>query len=241
MNQFLLVVAVALTVGLIVFGITVLVTGDDAGLGPAEPDGRAVPLPADRPLSESDLTEIKFDMTVRGYRMAQVDAALRRASYDIGYKDELIKVLQAEVEALREGRMPEAEVLRRAREAAQAPSQAVPPDAAAMPLRDELAPAEPESAEELALTEELASADADAAEAERAEHDVSEPAGAEPAEPDVSEPVGNEPAAAEPVATDTAETESVAAETERPEPASPVEPAGRASLAGTPDAGDRRG
>ena len=40
--QFLLVLAVALTVGLIVFGITVLVTGDDPGLAPVEPDGRPV-------------------------------------------------------------------------------------------------------------------------------------------------------------------------------------------------------
>jgi DivIVA domain-containing protein len=125
-NQFLLVVAVALTVGLIVFGITVLVTGDDAGLAPVEPDGRSLPLPADRPLGEPDLTEVRFDTVLRGYRMAQVDTALRRAAYDIGYKDELIRVLRAEVDALREGRLPEAEVLRRAREAAQAPVQAAP-------------------------------------------------------------------------------------------------------------------
>jgi DivIVA domain-containing protein len=137
-NQFLLVVAVALTVGLIVFGITVLVTGDDTGLAPVEPDGRAIPLPADRPLGEPDLTEVRFDTVLRGYRMAQVDTALRRAAYDIGYKDELIRVLRAEVDALRDGRLPEAEVLRRAREAAQAPLQASPveppsaePDAAA--------------------------------------------------------------------------------------------------------------
>jgi DivIVA domain-containing protein len=125
-NQFLIVVAVAFTVGLIVFGITVLVTGDDAGLAPAEPDGRSLPLPAERPLTEADLTELKFDLALRGYRMAQVDVALRRAAYDIGYKEELIRVLQAEVDALREGRQPEAEALRRAREAAIAPSQAVP-------------------------------------------------------------------------------------------------------------------
>lgn len=135
MNQFLLVLAVALTVALIVFGITVLVTGEDAGLAPVEPDGRAIPLPADRPLGESDLAEVRFDTVLRGYRMAQVDTALRRAAYDIGYKDELIRVLRAEVDALREGRLPEAEVLRRAREAAQAPpAPADPPaDPAAAP------------------------------------------------------------------------------------------------------------
>ncbi|MGH3682964.1 MAG: DivIVA domain-containing protein, partial [Natronosporangium sp.] len=118
MTDFLLVVAVALTVGAVVFGITMLVTGEDQGLRPVEPDGLALPLPPDRPLTEADLAETRFDVTLRGYRMGQVDAALRRAAYDIGYKDELVTVLQAEVDALREGRLPDAEVLRRAREAA---------------------------------------------------------------------------------------------------------------------------
>jgi hypothetical protein len=54
--------------------------------------------------------------------MAQVDQALQRAAYDIGYKGELIGVLEAEVVALREGRTADADVLRRAREAAVQPS-----------------------------------------------------------------------------------------------------------------------
>lgn len=124
MTQLLLVLAVALTVGLIVFGITVLLGGDDPGLRPAEPDGRSRPLPGYRPLGEADLQRIRFDTALRGYRMADVDAAVRRVAYDIGYKDELIRVLQAEVEALRDGRFPDAEVLRRAREAAVTPPAA---------------------------------------------------------------------------------------------------------------------
>ncbi|GAA4695969.1 hypothetical protein Prum_047570 [Phytohabitans rumicis] len=115
---------VALTVAAVVFGVTVLVTGGDPGLGTAEPDGRAVPLPGTRPLMEADVSAVRFDTTVRGYRMAQVDQALRRAAYDIGYKDELIGVLEAEVTALREGRSNDADVLRRAREAALAPTGA---------------------------------------------------------------------------------------------------------------------
>jgi len=121
MGQLLLIVVVAVTVAAVVFGVTVLVSGRDAGLSPAEPDGRAVPLPATRPLRESDLAEVRFDLATRGYRMAQVDQAMRRAAYDIGYKDELIGVLEAEVAALREGRTLDADALRRAREAAQAP------------------------------------------------------------------------------------------------------------------------
>jgi DivIVA domain-containing protein len=130
MGQLLLFVVVALVVAAIVFGVTVMVSGGDSGLTPVEPDGRAVPLPSDRPLGEEDVVATKFDTAFRGYRMSQVDQALQRAAYDIGYKGELIGVLEAEVAALREGRIEDADVLRRAREAAVAPPPA-PPAAAA--------------------------------------------------------------------------------------------------------------
>src|SRR5262245_33358267 len=118
MGQLLLIVTSALVVGAIVFGVSVLITGGDPGLEAAEPDGRAVPLPSTRPLVETDLTQTRFDTALRGYRMAQVDQTLNRVAYDIGYKDELITVLEAEINALRSGRFEDAEVLRRAREAA---------------------------------------------------------------------------------------------------------------------------
>ncbi len=121
MGQLLLFIVVALTVAAIVFGVTVMVSGGDPGLTPVEPDGRALPLPGDRPLGEEDVISARFDTAVRGYRMAQVDQALQRAAYDIGYKGELIGVLEAEVAALREGRTADADVLRRAREAAVQP------------------------------------------------------------------------------------------------------------------------
>src|SRR5690349_15150063 len=121
MGQLLLFIVVALVVATIVFGVTVLLSGGDSGLTPVEPDGRAVPLPSDRPLGESDIGGTRFDTVFRGYRMNQVDQALQRAAYDIGYKGELIGVLEAEVAALREGRTEDAEALRRAREASAAP------------------------------------------------------------------------------------------------------------------------
>jgi DivIVA domain-containing protein len=111
----------ALVVGAVAFGVAVLITGSDPGLAPAEPDGSAVPLPTDRPLSERDFPALRFDTGLRGYRMGQVDAALRRAAYDIGYKEELVAVLEAEVAALRAGRTDEADGLRRARLAALGP------------------------------------------------------------------------------------------------------------------------
>jgi DivIVA domain-containing protein len=124
MGQLLLFLVIGLTAGAIVFGVAALVTGNGPGLTATEPDGRAVPLPTNRPLTESDLDQVRFDTALRGYRMAQVDQALRRAAYDIGYKDELIGVLEAEVAALREGRTDEADALLRVREAALAPATA---------------------------------------------------------------------------------------------------------------------
>ncbi|GAB3869340.1 DivIVA domain-containing protein [Dactylosporangium cerinum] len=118
MAEFLLVLIAAVVVGAIGFGVSLLITGDDPGIEGHEPDGRAVPLPSSRPLVEGDVGHVRFDTTLRGYRMAQVDAALRRAGYDIGYKEELIQVLEAEVKALRDGRTEDADALRDAREAA---------------------------------------------------------------------------------------------------------------------------
>ncbi|GGK83410.1 hypothetical protein GCM10012284_16880 [Mangrovihabitans endophyticus] len=127
MGQLLLFVVVALVVGAIVFGVTVMLGGGDSGLTPVEPDGQSAPLPGDRPLGEEDIVHARFDTALRGYRMSQVDQALKRAAYDIGYKSELIGVLEAEVLALREGRTSDADMLRRAREAAVIP--AVPTEA----------------------------------------------------------------------------------------------------------------
>jgi DivIVA domain-containing protein len=126
MGQLLLFIVVALVVAAIVFGVTVMMSGGDSGLTPVEPDGRAVPLPTDRPLGEDDVVRTQFDTAFRGYRMSQVDQALQRAAYDIGYKGELISVLEAEVAALRDGRVADADALRRAREAAIAPSATEP-------------------------------------------------------------------------------------------------------------------
>ena len=129
MGQLLLFLVVALVVAAIIFGVTVMIGGGDPGLTAVEPDGRSLPLPSDRPLGEEDVSHTRFDVAFRGYRMAQVDQALQRAAYDIGYKGELIGVLEAEVTALREGRTGDADTLRRAREAAVALTQPALPDA----------------------------------------------------------------------------------------------------------------
>jgi DivIVA domain-containing protein len=114
----LLVLVVVLVVAALVYCVVSLLAGDDPGLVPAEADGRAVPLPNNRSLTETDLKAVRFDLALRGYRMGQVDRVLRRTAYDIGYKDEMIAVLEAEVAALRDGRQEDADLLRKARESA---------------------------------------------------------------------------------------------------------------------------
>ena len=133
MGQLILFVVVAVVVAAIVFGVSVMLSGGDPGLTAVEPDGGGVPLPRDRPLDEEDIVRAKFDTAWRGYRMAQVDQALQRAAYDIGYKGELIGVLEAEVAALREGRISDADALRRAREAAVASVDAAAPSEGGQP------------------------------------------------------------------------------------------------------------
>ena len=124
MGTVLLVLVVVLVIAGLVYGVVTLLAGDDPGLSPADPDGRARPLPNNRSLTEYDLKAVRFDTGLRGYRMGQVDRVLRRTAYDIGYKDEMIAVLEAEVNALREGRSEDADLLRKAREAAAAPPPA---------------------------------------------------------------------------------------------------------------------
>lgn len=111
----LLTAAVAVGIG---FAIVVWSTGGDSGLVSPATDGLPRTLPGERPLSEDDIVETRFDTGLRGYRTTQVDAAMARLAYDIGFKGELIQVLAAEVAALRDGRTEEAETLRAARQRA---------------------------------------------------------------------------------------------------------------------------
>lgn len=109
--EFALVALAVLTAGGLAFAIVALTTGDDPGLTSAAGDDKATQLPADRPLEESDVVDARFDTGLRGYRTTQVDTALARLAYDVGFKDELVRVLAAEVAALRAGREAEADRL----------------------------------------------------------------------------------------------------------------------------------
>ena len=133
MAQFLLLVVIALVVAAIVFGVAALILGMDPGLTAVVPEGESRGFPDDRPLREQDFANVRFDVVLRGYRMSQVDAALSRAAYDIGYKQELIETLEAEAQALWEGRTADAEALRAARQAAaQGPAGTATPSPAGL-------------------------------------------------------------------------------------------------------------
>lgn len=135
----LLILVVVMVLAGVVFGVVSMLGGHDPGLVVAMPDGRAAPLPNDRSLTENDLKTVRFDVGWRGYRMAQVDRVLRRTAYDVGYKDEMIAVLEAEVLALRDGRLDDADLLRAARESAanpgSAPAEPRPAPAGMLPSR----------------------------------------------------------------------------------------------------------
>lgn len=229
MGQLLLILISALVVGAVVFGVSVLITGGDPGLEPAEPDGRAVPMPTSRPLVEEDVARARFDVALRGYRMAQVDQALSRMAYDIGYKDELIDVLQAEVAALRSGRFSDAEVLRRAREAALS-GAAVPQVGLDLLAERETVDGEAREPEADTKPEDAEPEDADAEPEARTEPEVAQETAA-PSEPEPEPAAGAEAAAETSDEPDDPSADAVTepAATDEPRDEPPDEPKGEAT------------
>jgi DivIVA domain-containing protein len=103
-RDLLLTLAVALVLGLIVFGVVAFTLGKAPGLDPASPDAAPYDLPQDAAVTPADVGAVRFDVVLRGYRMDQVDAVLERLAYDLGVRDEEIRALR---EDLRQTRDPE--------------------------------------------------------------------------------------------------------------------------------------
>jgi DivIVA domain-containing protein len=59
-----------------VAAVAFLLASVGGGLPDAPPDSGDPALPADRPLHAADIPRLRFRIGVRGYRMADVDAAL---------------------------------------------------------------------------------------------------------------------------------------------------------------------
>lgn len=75
----LLAIAAIVVIGALV----VLAVARGAAMAPAYDDRREVRLPAGRPLRGEDLRATRFTMTLRGYRMAEVDALLARLAAEM--------------------------------------------------------------------------------------------------------------------------------------------------------------
>lgn len=92
----MIIVAVVLAVlalgALMAWGV---MRADVPGVPPAVGTQSAQPLPAG-PVRSEDVHDLRFDQTVRGYQMAQVDDALSRLAAELAERDALIARWQEE-------------------------------------------------------------------------------------------------------------------------------------------------
>ncbi|MFV0133803.1 DivIVA domain-containing protein [Streptomyces sp. HMX87] len=88
-----LVVALAVVVAAVT--LAVVAGGESGPLPEAAPERPADPLPADRPLSRADVEGLRFPLTARGYRMADVDDALGRLGAELAERDARIADLES--------------------------------------------------------------------------------------------------------------------------------------------------
>ncbi|GAA1191316.1 DivIVA domain-containing protein [Kitasatospora gansuensis] len=87
----LVVVAMAVVVG----GTALVALGGGGTLPEAVHDRIAARLPQDRPLSRTDVDEIRLPMAIRGYRMDEVDDVLDRLGAELALRDSRIAELEA--------------------------------------------------------------------------------------------------------------------------------------------------
>ncbi|MEV0318767.1 DivIVA domain-containing protein [Streptomyces sp. NPDC050658] len=88
-----LVIALVVVVGAVT--LAVVGGGERAVLPEVSPERLTDPLPHDRPLRRADVDEVRFPLTVRGYRMADVDGVLGRLGAELAERDAHIAELEA--------------------------------------------------------------------------------------------------------------------------------------------------
>ncbi|MGW1376750.1 DivIVA domain-containing protein [Streptomyces sp. NPDC002446] len=81
----------------VVAAVTLVVVGggDGGGLRDSEPDRLYDPLPQDRPVARADVDAVRLAVTVRGYRMDDVDDVLDRLGAELAERDARIAELEA--------------------------------------------------------------------------------------------------------------------------------------------------
>jgi DivIVA domain-containing protein len=77
----------------VIFAIFAVTVGRGGSMTQFQPDWPGRPLPQDRPVRASDLSDARFSVAFRGYRMAEVDDALDRLAVEIAQRDERIQLL----------------------------------------------------------------------------------------------------------------------------------------------------
>ncbi|MEV6753780.1 DivIVA domain-containing protein [Streptomyces sp. NPDC051214] len=88
-----LVIALVVVVGAVT--LAVLGGGERAVLPDVPAERFTDPLPPDRALRRADVEALRFPLTVRGYRMADVDDALGRVAAELAERDAHIAELEA--------------------------------------------------------------------------------------------------------------------------------------------------
>lgn len=87
-----LLIALVVVIGAVTLAV---VGGRDTGpLADVLPDRLDAPLPPDRPLSRADVEAVRLPMTLRGYRMADVDDVLGRLGAELAERDARIAELE---------------------------------------------------------------------------------------------------------------------------------------------------
>ncbi|MBV6700818.1 DivIVA domain-containing protein [Kitasatospora aureofaciens] len=86
-----IVVAMAVVVG----GAALVALGGGGSMPEAVQDRPSARLPQDRPLSKTDVDDLRLPMAVRGYRMDEVDDVLDRLGAELAYRDSRIAELEA--------------------------------------------------------------------------------------------------------------------------------------------------
>ena len=100
------VLTVAVVGGLLFLGGSVLL-GRGETQPPADPDRSPLELPEDRPVTADDVRGVRMSVTVRGYRMTEVDGLLEQLAQALEERDTEVAALRARLEEA--GRAPGAD------------------------------------------------------------------------------------------------------------------------------------
>ena len=99
MLSFVVFVVAVLLVGGVLFLVASLLLGRGETQPPAEPDRSPVELPEDRRVTSDDIRALRIAVTVRGYRMVEVDWLLDQVAQTLDERDVELAALRAELAA----------------------------------------------------------------------------------------------------------------------------------------------